>query len=459
MTTRITNDINQVETTVNSVLRLLLRSPVVVIGAMIMAFTIDLRAGFIFVGIIPVLMIIVFVIMKISSARYSKAGELLDNETRAVKENLSGVRVVRAFNLQDKANVSFRKENDSLFRAHRLAGRVSVLMNPLTFAVVNVGIIILLYISGIRVNVGALSQGEVVALINYISQILTELIKAASLVVLVSKGVASAKRIDEVFAAEPEKSGKITGCDTFTDTYLEFDNVSYMYEEAHGNALEGVSFTAQRGEKIGIIGGTGSGKTTLVNLIPKLFEATSGDVRFCGVNVRERDTDDLRERIAFVPQKSVLFGGSIRENICYGKPDASEEEINEALRAAQAFDFVSEKPEGLETKVERGGVNFSGGQRQRLSIARALVRRPEILILDDASSALDLATDAALRKALTEYAKDMTVFTVSQRAAGVMECDKIIVLDEGRVSGVGRHKELLAGNEVYRDICRSQGIR
>ena len=456
--TRLTSDVNQVQTGINLVLRLFLRSPFIVFGSMIMAFSIDVKPAFVFVIVIPVLSVIVFGIMCVSMPWYRRVQGQLDRVLLHVRENLSGVRVVRAFNQQKREQEVFHEESRTLMDMQLLVGRISGLLNPLTYVVINLGIIFLIWVSGRQVYNGVITQGEVVALVNYMSQILVELIKLANLIITVTKSLACMSRINRVLEEKPGMTeGEKTEGRSGTDVpKVEFRNVSMVYKNAGAHALEHISFRAMPGETIGIIGGTGSGKSTLVNLIPRFYDAENGTVLIDGQDVREYTFSGLRERIGIVPQKAVLFSGTIRENMKWGRKDASDEEIWEALEIAQAREVVESKEGGLDVGVLQGGSNLSGGQRQRLTIARALVRRPEILILDDSASALDYATDASLRKAIRETICGATVFLVSQRAATIRNADKIIVLEDGAVAGIGTHEELLMNCEVYREICMSQ---
>ena len=428
LVTRMTSDINQVQNGINMVLRLFLRSPFIVFGAMIMAFTIDVKAALVFVAAIPVLALIVFGIMLATRPMYKNVQSGLDKILGITRENLTGVRVIRAFNKEQDEVKRFKNDNESLNRLQKFVGKISGLMNPLTYVVVNVSIIALIWIGGVRVNAGALTQGQVVALYNYMSQILVELIKLANLIITITKALACAGRIESVFEV---KSGMSDG-------------------------VEGINFKAMKGQTIGVIGGTGSGKSSLVNLIPRLYDATQGEVIVDGVNVKEYDIETLRNKVGIVMQKAVLFKGTIRENMWMGKKGATDEQIDEALEISQSKEFVDSKEGRLDYPIEQGGKNLSGGQRQRLTIARAIVRKPDVLILDDSASALDFATDAALRKAIRGMNNSPTVFIVSQRAASLMYADLIIVLDDGQVAGMGTHDELLANCEVYKEIYESQ---
>ena len=455
MITRMTADASKVQTGLNLTLRLLLRSPFVVFGAMIMAFSIDVESGINFGVVIFALSVVVFGIMIITMPLYKKVQGGVDKILIRTRENLSGVRVIRAFGMEDAEEESFRKENKALASSQQVAGNISALMNPLTYVIINVGVILLIYIGALRVDSGDLTQGQVIALYNYMAQILVELVKLANLIVSVSKALASASRIASAFEIKPtmcygnqENAGE---CE-FT---VEFDNVSVRYNDSGDYALDGITFKARRGETIGIIGGTGSGKTTLVNLIPRYYDATDGTVKFFGRNVKDYTKDALIKNIGFVPQKAVLFSGTIRENLLWGDSDATDDEIYDALRVAQATDVVDIKG-GLDAEILANGKNLSGGQRQRLTIARALVGKPDIIILDDSTSALDFATDAALRSAIKNMSGNQTIFIVSQRASSVMFSDKIIVLDDGRAVAIGTHDELLKTCDVYREIYDSQ---
>ena len=455
MITRMTSDINQVQNGVNLTLRLLLRSPFVVFGAMIMAFTIDFDAALVFVGVIPVLCIVVFGTMLITMPMYKRVQAGLDRVTSATRQNLTGVRVLRAFTMEDAEINAFEESTKDLQNKQQLAGRISNLMNPLTFVIVNLAIVILIQIGALKVEGGILTQGLVVALYNYMSQILVELVKMANLIITMTKAAACGSRIQNVLdIQEIQENGTKDG--STVAGFVEFRDVSAKYRGAAEESLVNISFSAQPGETIGIIGGTGSGKTTLVNLIPRLYDAFSGEVRIDGVQAAEYDMVSLRRRIGIVPQKSVLFKGTIRSNLLWGNPDATDEELWAALETAQAREVVKGKEGELDAEVSQGGTNFSGGQRQRLAIARALVRKPAILILDDSASALDYATDAALRMAIRDMEHAPTTFIVSQRAASVRYADKILVLDDGELVGMGTHDELLETCEVYQEIYYSQ---
>ncbi len=464
--TRMTSDVNQVQNGVNLVLRLFLRSPFIVFGAMVMAFTVDVKAALVFVVTIPLLSIVVFGVMYVSIPLYKKVQAALDRVLGITRENLTGVRVIRAFNKEADEIDNFHKSNDHLTDMQTFVGKIAALTSPLTFVIVNVATIVLVWTGAIQVNDGVISQGEVVALVNYMSQILVELVKLANLIVSVTKSIASGNRIQAVLDIESSMKDVATvlGADeakevpvaniTESEVAVAFDHVHLTYAKAKEEALTDIHFEAKKGEMIGIIGGTGSGKSTVVHLISRFYDATRGSVRIHGVDVKDYPMEVLREKIGVVPQKAVLFKGTIRENICWGKEDATDAEIWKALEIAQAAEFVNEK--GLDFMVEQGGRNLSGGQRQRLTIARAVVKNPEILILDDSASALDFATDAKLRKVIAGMSDEMTVFVVSQRAASIMNADRIIVLDDGEVSAIGKHYELLYSCKTYREIYDSQ---
>ncbi len=459
--TRMTSDINQVQNGVNLVLRLFLRSPFIVFGAMIMAFTIDVHAALVFVATIPVLAIVVFGIILSTRPMYKNVQAGLDKVLGITRQNLTGVRVIRAFNKQQDEIDEFKSANEKLNKLQKFVGKISGLMNPLTYVIINVAIVILLWTGAVRVNEGSLSQGQVVALYNYMSQILVELIKLANLVISVTKALACANRIDSVFAVKSGMTDGVKNIDNSkandtTENVVEFKNVSLKYEGAGAESLTDISFSVKKGQTVGIIGGTGSGKSSLVNLIPRFYDATSGEVLVNGVNVKDIRIKSLRENVGIVLQKALLFKGSIRENMKWGKKDATDSEIMEALDVAQAREFVDKKDGKLDAFIDQGGKNLSGGQRQRLTIARAVVKKPEILILDDSASALDYATDAALRKSIRQMKNNPTVFIVSQRAASLMYADKIIVLDDGNVAGIGTHDELLKSCQVYQEIYYSQ---
>lgn len=454
--TRMTSDVNQVQSGVNMCLRLLLRSPFVVFGAMVMAFTIDVRCALIFAAVIAVLCAIVFSIMLITIPKYRAVQGQLDSVTAATRENLNGVRVLRAFCKEDAETEKFERRNQLLTRMQLAVGRISASMNPLTYVVINAAVIALIHSGAVRVNMGTLSQGEVIALYNYMSQILVELVKMANLIILLTKAWACGDRISAVLSVP---SSQLDGDKAFDDVQrgsVAFEDVSLHYKGAGAEALEHVTFSARPGETIGVIGGTGSGKSTLVSLIPRFYDATSGCVRVGGVDVRELKKDTLRDAVAIVPQKAVLFKGTIRSNLLWGNENATDQELLRALSTAQALDVVEAKPGRLDEPVEQGGRNFSGGQRQRLTIARALVKKPDILILDDSASALDYATDASLRRAIRQMENCPTTFIVSQRASSVRFADQIIVLDDGCVAGIGTHDALLENCPVYQEIYASQ---
>lgn len=458
--TRMTSDINQVQSGVNLVLRLFLRSPFIVFGAMIMAFTVDVKAALIFVVVIPILSVIVFGIMLISIPLFKKVQGRLDKVLGITRENLTGVRVIRAFGEETHEIQKFDEETDSLKHMQEVAGRISALMNPLTYVVINGGLIVLIYTGALQVEAGILTQGQVVALVNYMSQILVELVKLANLIITVTKAFACGNRIQSIFEIpagmeNPDTLADTSAADRETGT-VEFDHVSLRYYKGGEEALTDIHFKAGKGATIGVIGGTGSGKSSLVNLIPRFYDVEKGCVKVDGRDVREYPLSQLRDKIGVVMQKAVLFKGTIRENLLWGNENASEEELWEAIRAAQAEEFVLQKQNKLDEMVEQEGRNLSGGQKQRLSIARALVKKPEILILDDSSSALDYATDAALRKSIKELPGDITVFIVSQRASSMLHADIIIVLDDGNVAGMGTHEDLLQNCEVYQEIYYSQ---
>lgn len=472
--TRMTSDVNQVQNGVNLVLRLFLRSPFIVFGAMIMAFTIDVKAALVFVVAIPLLSVVVFGIMLISIPLYKKVQAALDKVLGITRENLTGSRVIRAFNKQEDEITSFREKNDVLTKIQLYVGKVSALMNPLTYIIINGATIVLIWTGAWQVENGVITQGEVVALVNYMSQILVELVKLANLIININKSLACGNRIQSIFEMESSiKDDAAYSADADMDTCseadaarnaqstqaspaVEFSHVNLVYAGAGEESLSDIHFTAERGETIGIIGGTGSGKTSVVNLIPRFYEASGGSVKVDGKNVCTYTLDDLRGRIGVVPQKAVLFKGTIRENLKWGNPSATDAELDEALAIAQAKEFVDAKEGGLDYVIEQGGRNLSGGQRQRLTIARAIVKKPEILILDDSASALDFATDAKLRQALAAMDGQMTVFIVSQRAASIQHADKIVVLDDGQIVGMGTHEELLKGCEIYQEIYDSQ---
>lgn len=482
--TRMTSDVNQVQSGLNLALRLLLRSPFIVFGAMVMAFTVNVRAAMVFVVAIPALSVVVFGIMVLSMPLYKKVQRQLDHVTLATRENLTGARVIRAFNRQEDEIRRFEEANDQLVRFQIFVGKISALMNPITYVIINLAIIAVVWIAGREVDAGIITQGETVALVNYMSQILVELIKLANLIVSISKALACANRISMIFdekssltdpgkednpamsgkagrekpgAADRAKPGAEGEPEKVPGTAkVRFCQVSFAYRMAKEDSLSQIDFTVEKGQTIGIIGGTGSGKSSLVNLIPRFYDVREGAVLIDGRDVREYPLAELRYKVGVVPQKAVLFKGTLRENMCWGKKDASDEEIYRALDLAQAREFVDSKEQGLDLVIDQNGKNLSGGQRQRLTIARALVKRPEILIMDDSASALDFATDARLRRAIRENTGDMTVFLVSQRATTIKNADQILVLDDGHMVGCGTHHELLEGCEIYREICLSQ---
>lgn len=500
---RMTNDVNQVQSGINLVLRLFLRSPFIVFGAMVMAFTINVKCALIFVVTIPLLSLVVFGVMTVSIPMYKKVQSRLDKVLQITRENLSGVRVIRAFNRQMPEKKAFAEANDRLVHQQIFVGKISAAMNPVTYVLINSAIIVLIWTGALEVKDGIITQGEVVALVNYMSQILVELVKLANLIINITKSLACAKRIEVVLETESslaeghisavqasdkaqaadvvqaadkaqaadvvQASGKAQAADVVQGQdrgqkaerrqdipAVTFHNVSFKYDGAGEESLTGIDFSAGRGETVGIIGGTGSGKTSLINLIPRFYDVSAGQVCVDGVNVRDYTFEALRDKIGIVPQKAVLFKGTIAENLRWGRTEATEDELMEAVRAAQAEEIIEAKDGGLDAAVMQGGRNFSGGQRQRLTIARALVRKPHILILDDSASALDYATDARLRKAIGALDGEMTVFIVSQRAASVWHADKIIVLDDGRVAGIGTHDELLRSCGTYQEIYYSQ---
>ncbi len=456
MITRMTSDINQAQSGVNMVLRLFLRSPFIVFGAMIMAFTIDVKAALIFVVTIPVLSVVVFGIMIITIPLFRRVQASLDRVLGVTRENLTGSRVIRAFNKEQEEIADFDESNERLTDVQLFVGKISALMNPLTYIIINVALVILIWTGAIQVNIGKISQGEVVALVNYMSQILVELVKLANLIITVTKAIACGNRVQSIFEMETSMVDGNGSKKEDTGYTVEFRNVSMRYKGAGADTLTGIDFKAKPGDTIGIIGGTGSGKSSVVNLIPRFYDVTEGQVMVDGMDVREYKITDLRDKIGIVPQKAVLFAGTVRSNLAWGKEDATEEEMQQALSVAQAAEVVDKKDGKLDAEVEQGGKNFSGGQKQRLTIARALVKQPEILIMDDSSSALDYATDAKLRQAIHNMPNRPTVFIVSQRAASIMYADKIIVLDDGTVAGTGTHEELLKDCSVYQEIYYSQ---
>jgi ABC-type multidrug transport system fused ATPase/permease subunit len=468
--TRMTSDINQVQSAVNMVLRLFLRSPFIVFGAMVMAFTIDFKAALVFAVTIPLLSAVVFGIMAVSIPLYRKVQERLDKVLGITRENLTGARVIRAFHKEEEEKARFEQCLESLTFMQNHVGKISAFLNPVTYVIINGATVLLLYTGAVRVNIGALTQGEVVALVNYMSQILVELVKLANLIVLITKAVACGNRVESVLEIEssmpkdtalPQRewaAGSQRPAETSAGRTpkVQFCHVGLAYQGAGAESLSEIDFSVEEGETVGIIGGTGSGKTSLVHLIPRFYDVTRGEVLVDGKNVKEYPIGELRQKVGIVMQRAVLFQGTIRENLCWGKPDATGDEIDQALRTAQALEVVEGKEGKLDARVEQGGKNFSGGQRQRLTIARALVRKPEILILDDSASALDYATDARLRKAIREMEGSPTVFIVSQRTSSIQHADKIIVLDDGEIAGIGTHGQLLESCEVYREIYESQ---
>ncbi len=458
--TRMTSDINQVQSGVNLVLRLLLRSPFIVFGAMVMAFTVSAKAALVFVVAIPALSVVVFGVMAVTMPLYKKVQRRLDQVTLLTRENLAGSRVVRAFNRQEDEIRKFEESNNLLVQLQIFVGKISALTNPVTYVIINVAIIAVLWTAGNQVYEGVITQGEAVALVNYMSQILIELVKLANLIVSISKALACANRISSIFDEKSSIKERPNTCSGESGgkagEKVRFDHVDFAYMNAKEDSLTDMDFSVQAGQMVGVIGGTGSGKSSLVNLIPRFYDVREGAVYVDGHDVRDYRLDVLRGKIGVVPQKAVLFKGTLRDNMRWGKMDATDEEIYRALDIAQARDFVDGKGKGLDLMVEQGGRNLSGGQKQRLTIARALVKEPEILIMDDSASALDFATDAKLREAIREGTKDMTVFIVSQRAAAIKNADLIIVLDDGRIVGLGAHRELLENCEVYREICLSQ---
>lgn len=457
MITRVTNDINQAQTGINMFLRLFLRSPFIVIGSIVMCLTISPSLTLIFGIAAPIIGLIIYLIMSNTIPKYKLIQSRLDKVSLLTRENLSGVRVIRAFSRQKNEKEEFDSETGELLKAQVRVGRISALLNPLTFAVVNVAIAAILWFGGGSVDSGAISQGELIALVNYMNQILLALIVVANLIIILTKASASASRINDIFAVKPSVTDEgNTYCEAIPKApAVELKNVTFAYHKDKPS-LENIDVAIQKGETVGIVGGTGSGKSTFVNLIPRFYDVTDGELLINGVDVKKYPLSQLREKIGIVPQRAVLFKGTVRSNMQWGKNDASDDEIWAALETAQAAEFVKKLPDGLDSKVEQGGRNFSGGQRQRLTIARALVMKPEILILDDSSSALDFATDAALRAALKSDISESTVFIVSQRASSIKFADKIIVLDDGQTVGIGIHKDLFENCKVYREICLSQ---
>ncbi len=462
--TRMTSDINQVQSGVNLVLRLFLRSPFIVFGAMIMAFTIDVKTAMIFVVTIPLLSIVVFGIMLITIPLYRKVQAALDGVLGVTRENLTGVRVIRAFGKEKEEKIRFQEKNQNLTKIQTYVGKISGLMNPITYVIINAAVVALIWQGGVEVNIGNITQGEVIALVNYMSQILVELVKLANLIITVTKAFACANRIESVLQVksslkeypneEMEKKEETIG--TKEELAVEFQDVSLCYQNAGDNSLSHLNLKVKKGQTIGIIGGTGSGKTSFVHLIPRFYDATQGKVLVNGRDVKEYAIEELRDKIGMVMQKAVLFRGTIRENLAWGKEEATEEEMYRALKIAQAFDIVQGKKDGLDAVIEQGGKNLSGGQKQRLTIARAIVKEPEILILDDSASALDFATDANLRHAIRNMEGKMTIFIVSQRTSSIQHADQIVVLEDGEAVGIGTHKELLENCSVYQEIYYSQ---
>ena len=457
---RMSNDINQVQNGVNMFLRLFLRSPFVVFGAMFMAFTVDHKAAISFVFTITALAVVVGLILWITMPMYKKVQKQVDGVLKSTRENLLGIRVIRAFNRQRSEEENFRLQSGQLYNKQIHVGKISALLNPLTYMIINLGIIAILWSGGKQVDLGYLTQGQIIALINYMSQILVELVKLANLLIILSRAFASLDRVDQIFALEPsmKETGK-TDIEEKKDTpILEFKDTSFVYHSARKETIHPFDFAVKEGETIGVIGGTGSGKSTFVSLIARLYDVTSGRILYRGVDEKELKPEFIRGKIGFVPQKASLFEGSLRDNMKWGKEDATDEEIYQALDIAQAREFVDQKEQGLDFRIEQNGGNLSGGQKQRLTIARALVRKPEILILDDSASALDFATDARLRKAIKENTDNMTVFLVSQRVSTIRNADHILVLDDGKIAGIGTHLQLLKENQVYKEICASQMV-
>ena len=461
--TRMTSDVNQIQNGVNLTLRLLLRSPFIVFGAMVMAFTVDVQAALIFVVTIPLLAVVVFGIMLVSMPLYKKVQAALDKILGRTRENLAGARVIRAFCKEESETADFERENELLLNTQVFVGKISAAMNPVTYIIINIALVVLLWTGAVRVDNGIITQGEVVALVNYMSQILVELVKMANLIIQLTKALACAKRVEGIFEITSSmKSGTLDRNDIEAMNEGEenpaffFDHVSLTYSGGGEESLTDIDFVVNKGETVGIIGGTGSGKTSVVNLIPRFYDATKGQVIVDGFKVRDYKLSALREKIGVVPQKAVLFKGTIRENLLWGNEHASEQDIEDALRISQAKEFVDTKEGRLDFMIAQGGKNLSGGQKQRLTIARAIVRKPDILILDDSASALDFATDAKLRAAVKDMGNDMTVIIVSQRAASIMFADKIVVMDDGAVAGIGTHEQLLADNKIYQEIYYSQ---
>ncbi len=456
LVTRITSDINQAQAGVNLVIRLFLRSPFIVVGALVMAFAINVKLALIFCVTVPVLSLVIYGIMAATIPLYRKVQKSLDEVLLATRENLTGIRVIRAFCMQQKEKEEFEEKSNAFLALQILVGKISALMNPVTYIIVNAATIAIVWGGGLQVNEGAITQGEVIALVNYMTQILLALVALANLIVTFTKAMASGIRINEVFDLKPSMVSGEKKEMKKEEVILEMSGVDFAYQGHKEAALSDLNVVVKKGETIGIIGGTGSGKTTFVNLIPRFYDASKGRVKVNGVDVKDYDLGTLRGKIGIVPQKAVLFRGTIRENLLMGNAYATEEDMIQALKNAQAYEIVMNKSAGMDTMVSEGGKNLSGGQKQRLTIARALVRKPEILILDDSASALDYATDAKLRQAIAQNTENMTVFIVSQRVASIMQADKIIVLDDGKIAGMGTHAELIQGCEIYREICHSQ---
>lgn len=454
--TRLTNDINQVQQAVAMFIRLVVRAPFIVIGSAIMAMSIDLKLSVIFVIIIPLVVLVLYLIMSRSIKYYKVIQKKLDRISLVTREGLSGVRVIRAFSRQDTEQKRFDEANDDYLDISLRVGRLSALLNPLTYVILNLAIAAIVWYGGVGVDTGRLTQGEVIAFVNYMTQISLALVVVANLVVLFTKAAASSARINEVLEIEPSIKNGTEKDGAGSENAVEFSHVYFSYNNSGEYALEDIDLTAKKGETIGVIGGTGSGKSTLASLIPRFYDISKGELKINGTNAADYDTTALRQKVGVVPQKAVLFSGTIAENMRWGKRDATDEEIWKALETAQAKEFVEKMPDGLDTHIVQGGKNLSGGQKQRLTIARALVSQPDILILDDSASALDFATDAALRKAIAQNTTGMTTFIISQRANSIMQADKIIVLDDGRQAGLGTHRELLESCDVYREICYSQ---
>lgn len=455
---RLTNDTNTVQNGVNMFIRLAVRAPFLVIGAAVMAVMIDLKLSLVFFVVAPLISAVIFLIMRKTIPMYRKNQHCLDQTALLTRENLEGARVIRAFSRQNEECDKFEKAVDELSTSSVAVGKISAILNPVSFMVMNLGIVAVIWFGGDRINIGGLTQGELTAFTNYMTQILLALVVLANLIVIFTKAFASANRISEIFALSPEENGELIPCNDQENAYIEFRNVCFAYESAGDYSLRNISFSIKRGQMLGIIGGTGCGKTTLASLIPCFYRATEGEVLVSGVNVNELDNSELRRRIGTVPQKSMLFTGTVRENMKWRKADATDEEIITALKTAQAWDFVSRTPEGLDTLISQGGNNLSGGQKQRISIARALVGTPDIVILDDSTSALDYKTDLAFRKAISRDMPDTTVIMISQRTTSLKDADKIIVMDEGEAVGIGTHEELIEKCRVYNEIYKSQMI-